>query len=87
MQLLHLLDMPADENVVEHVQSRDPLFTERLVTTTELADFLKISPQAVANHRSRESGPPWVDIGGQVRYRIADVVLWLREHRKYRNAA
>lgn len=87
MQLLHLLDMPADENVVEHIQSRDPLFSERLVTTTELADFLKVSPQAIANHRSRESGPSWVEVGGQIRYRMADVIVWLREHRKFRVAS
>jgi len=86
--VLHILTLPGDEEIVEHLTTSDPLLADRLIKPGELADWLGISVGALAQFRHRgEGGPAWVEVGKSVRYRVADVVEWLRTHRKFRTAA
>ena len=57
-----------------------------LLSTAELAKFLRISEQFLATARCRGEGPPWVRIGRSIRYQKTDVVRWLNE-RTYQNTS
>ena len=48
-----------------------------LVKPRELADFLGISEQSLAQDRARGIGPAYIKHGRRVRYRWADVELYL----------
>ncbi len=50
------------------------------MTTAELADYLKVEPKTLANWRYQGKGPAYLKNGGIVRYRLADVAAWIREH-------
>jgi len=49
----------------------------RLLTIPELAELLNIPAGTIRNWRSRKEGPRGYKVGGAVRYRLADVELWL----------
>jgi excisionase family DNA binding protein len=51
-----------------------------LMTTEEVAELLRMKTDSVVNWRYRDSGPPYIKIGGRVRYRRADVERWLDNH-------
>lgn len=53
--------------------------TETLLTQQETADMLRLSPHTLAYWRrpTVESDLPWVEVGGQVRYRMTDIRRWL----------
>lgn len=46
----------------------------RLMTTQELAEFLKVSPSYLNKDRLTGRGIPFVKIGASVRYRLSDVL-------------
>lgn len=48
-------------------------------TPAECAAFLKKSVAALAHHRSRGSGPPFIYVGRSVRYVPSEVGRWVRE--------
>lgn len=50
-----------------------------LMSLKEVADFLGVSVQTVYQWRYRNEGPPGYRIGGRVRYRRADLEVWLEE--------
>jgi hypothetical protein len=50
--------------------------------TETLADFLGISPRTAERWRWSGNGPPYVLVGGQVRYLRTDVACWLRSQRR-----
>jgi len=52
-----------------------------LLTTLELAQWLQLNVSTLKHWRGRGEGPPWVMVGGAVRYRAADVEGWLGECR------
>ena len=49
--------------------------------TRQLAARLEVHPRTVERWRREGKGPAWHRIGGRIRYRWADVLTWLREHR------
>ena len=51
---------------------------ERLLTPKEAAQFLRLSLSWLAKARMRGDGPPYVKLGGSVRYRESDLVQWLK---------
>ena len=57
-----------------------------LLSTKELAIFLKISPRSVEGWRLHGGGPCYSKVGRLVRYRIGDVRTWLEE-RKFENTS
>lgn len=51
---------------------------ERLLSPEDLASILQVSVKTIYNRRSNGSSlPPALNLGGQVRYRQADVQAWL----------
>ena len=61
---------------------------KKTVSDVEAAEFIGMSPsflrQARCNGKreGRTAGPPFIKIGRSVRYLIADLELWLLEHRQ-----
>jgi predicted DNA-binding transcriptional regulator AlpA len=55
---------------------------ERLLTTSEIAQLLRVSADWVKHWRTRRSqgGPPFLKIGRLVRYRSGDVLRFLNRH-------
>jgi predicted DNA-binding transcriptional regulator AlpA len=57
-----------------------PREQRRLLTTTDLAELLSTTPNAIYNMRHRGGGPRWIRIDKRsVRYRPEDVDAWLEE--------
>ncbi|MFI1889881.1 helix-turn-helix transcriptional regulator [Streptomyces jumonjinensis] len=50
--------------------------TPRLITTKELAEFIRKSPGAVRQMRYRGIGPKGARVGTEVLYDLADVESW-----------
>ena len=50
---------------------------ERMLTTSELAAYLKVSRQVIYDLRHAGRGPRGVHVGKELRYRISDVRAWL----------
>jgi predicted DNA-binding transcriptional regulator AlpA len=46
------------------------------------ADYLGVSRHTLACWRSRGEGPPFVKVGGSVRYRVADLDAWAEGRRR-----
>jgi hypothetical protein len=59
--------------------------TERLLHTSEAADWLRVSPDWLARHRWAGTGPAFIRVGGKygraVRYRLFDLQAWIEENR------
>ncbi len=55
-----------------------------LLTPEETAALLRISANTLAYWRRPkiESDLPWVEVGGQIRYRRADIDAWLERRTK-----
>jgi excisionase family DNA binding protein len=51
--------------------------TDRVMTTPELAEFLKVPLDTVHKWRSRGTGPRGSRVGKHVRYRMSDILAWL----------
>lgn len=52
---------------------------EKLLTPEELAERWKIAVGTLENWRYLGKGPLWLKIGGQARYRLADVLAYEAE--------
>lgn len=52
---------------------RTPMTTERCMTQTELAERWRISEATLERWRTESSGPLFLKLGNQVRYRLQDV--------------
>jgi predicted DNA-binding transcriptional regulator AlpA len=50
---------------------------ETLWTQRQTAEHLAISVRALETWRYDNAGPPYIRVGGQIRYRPADVAAWL----------
>lgn len=54
---------------------------ERLLTSREVADILRVSPSTLSRWRDRGDGPPWLDLGGLPRYALEDLRRWSDDQR------
>ena len=52
---------------------------EKLLTAEELAERWVIAVRTLEGWRNAGKGPVWLKIGGQVRYRLADVLAYEAE--------
>lgn len=52
-----------------------------LLTTTEVADHVRVPAKSVVGWRSKGTGPVFVRYGRHVRYRWADLQEWIRSQR------
>lgn len=62
--------------------SADSPAPEQLLTIGQLAAFLNITTQTLYDWRSEGKGPVAIKVGQLVRYRLADVEVWLEAHRE-----
>jgi predicted DNA-binding transcriptional regulator AlpA len=58
------------------------LESERLLTPSEAAKFLRVSISWLAKSRMRGDGPPFVKIGRAIRYRESSLVQWLKSNQR-----
>lgn len=59
----------------------------RLLAPSDLANYLGIPEQTLANWRSTgQRGPRWYKVGRHVRYRMSDVNAWLDSEAARRSA-
>ena len=49
----------------------------RTVSPEDAADRLGVQPSTLANWRWAGGGPPYLKVGGRVRYRLHDLAKWL----------
>jgi len=47
------------------------------ISPEEAAERLGVRPSTLANWRYRGGGPPYIKVGGRVRYRLAELGDWL----------
>jgi excisionase family DNA binding protein len=57
----------------------DTAALEPLLTTEDLAGYLKVPVATVYQWKVRGTGPPAIAVGRHRRYRRADVERWLKE--------
>jgi DNA-binding transcriptional MerR regulator len=53
----------------------------KLLLTEKVAQHLDLSPRTLERWRHRGIGPPWLEVGGRVRYDPDDVEEWKAAHR------
>lgn len=58
----------------------DDMTVEKLLTTKEVAEWLRVSLTTLHKWRKEQAGPPAVQLGNRLRYRRAEVEAWLDEH-------
>ena len=51
----------------------------QLLTTKQAAEALNLSPRSLEKWRLDGCGPPFVKLGGSVRYRSVDLGAWVQE--------
>jgi predicted DNA-binding transcriptional regulator AlpA len=51
---------------------------ESLLNESETAKFLAVSVRTLQAWRTRELGPPFVRLGRAIRYRLKDLIEWVR---------
>ena len=69
-----LLDQFADavaRRVIEYMRAEAAKSETVYLTPTQMAARNNVSPKTLANLRSAKRGPPFVKIGGQVRYPVS----------------
>jgi hypothetical protein len=52
---------------------------DELMTTSELAAYLKKPKATLYGWRYRGEGPPAIVVGGELRYRVSAVATWLAQ--------
>lgn len=50
---------------------------EKLLTTPEAAELLRIRPNSLEIWRCQRRGPSWVKVCGAIRYRLADLEAFI----------
>ena len=50
----------------------------------EVASYLDITTTTLSQWRHRNAGPPYIRVGGAIRYRLDDVDVWLDDHSEAR---
>ena len=53
----------------------------KLLATLQLAEHLELSPRTLERWRHQGTGPPWLEIGGRIRYDPTDIAKWKAAHR------
>jgi predicted DNA-binding transcriptional regulator AlpA len=53
---------------------------ESLLNEAEAAKFLAVSVRTLQAWRTRDSGPPFVRLGRAIRYRLKDLIEWVRSN-------
>jgi predicted DNA-binding transcriptional regulator AlpA len=62
---------------------------DKLLTPQEVSEFLNVSLPTLARWRTQSngrSGPPYIKVGDQIRYRASALELWLLSRTEARGA-
>ena len=51
----------------------------RMLTTSELADYLKVTRQVIYDLRHDGRGPRGVHVGKELRYQVSDIRAWIEQ--------
>ena len=62
--------------------SSDPRICRRLVSTKELSEIWGVPESTLRYWRSAETGPPYVKLGGRIKYDLADVERYVRANKR-----
>jgi len=62
--------------------ARDLDGCDRLLTPREAANFLRLSTSWLAKGRMRGDGPPFVRLGGSIRYLESTLVRWMKAQQR-----
>lgn len=57
----------------------DTTITPAVLTDVQAAEYLGITPYWLRNNRRAPAAPPFVKIGGRVRYRVESLDAWLEQ--------
>jgi hypothetical protein len=68
---------------VEHTDQRS---RRQLVSTKELSEIWGAPESTLRYWRSAETGPPYVRLGGRIKYDLADVELCVRANKRIQDA-
>lgn len=60
----------------------DDLRPDQLVAETPLAVRWSISKRTLQRYRAEGFGPPYIEIGGSIRYRVQDILDYEERHRR-----
>ena len=52
---------------------------EEVLTTSELAEYLKVTRQVIYDLRHAGQGPRGVHVGKELRYKVSDISAWLEQ--------
>lgn len=57
---------------------------DQFLTPQEAADLLKMSVHTLSAWRSRQNpdGPPWIEVGGSIRYQHSDLTAWIASRKR-----
>jgi len=55
--------------------------TTTFLTQRELSELLRMPERTLEDWRLMQTGPPYIKLGGLVRYDVQDVLTWVHEHR------
>jgi hypothetical protein len=56
--------------------------TPRFVRAGVAAEMIGLAEQTLAQRRCRGDGPPFIKLGGAVRYDLRDLETWMLSHRR-----
>lgn len=56
-----------------------------LMNTSELAEFLRTTPNAIRVMRARGKGPPFLKVSKEVLYDVNDIKKWLEQNKVRKN--
>ncbi len=60
---------------------------DRALKPEEVAALTGFAVKSLANWRSRGFGPPFITVGGRIRYMQNSTLDWLRSHRESRSTS
>jgi len=76
-EVLQAIKLQAGHTEPSHVRN-----CRRLVSTKELAEMWGVPESTLRYWRCAEVGPPYVKLGGRIKYDLADVELYVRANKR-----
>ncbi len=62
-------------------------YEDKMLNTKEVAELLSLSTTTLEHMRVNGGGPPFVNIGRSVRYRLSDIYRWMEMRKSYQNTS
>ena len=72
---------PPIESIIK--SARELNCRERLLTASDAANHLRLSPSWLAKARMRGDGPPYVKLGRSIRYTETSILQWMRSRQRF----